>query len=182
MQSQGRSAVFRSIRLAACTLACSIAATSIAADNGKANAKPGKADSRSSAQVCAAKLQGLYGFHCHGSAFNGVVFGPVTFVGIVEGKGNGIYDGHGTLSSSSGSILTHFAGPATFGANCLGHVDYTTNDIVQPDGTVVAHLPPASFDFIGVDGGKEILGAGVAPPGVTGDQVPRLACRLVRVR
>ena len=135
----------------------------VAADNNNSNPSP---------RSCAAKVKGLYGFHCHGSAFNGVVFGPVTFVGTVEGKDNAIYDGHGTLSSSGGSIFTHFAGPATFGANCFGHVDYTTNDIVLPDGTIVAHLPPASFDFIGVDGGDEILGAGVAPPGVTGDFVP----------
>src|SRR5262249_8705485 len=43
-------------------------------------------------------------------------------------------------------------------------------------------IPPISFDFISVDEGGEILGAGVAPLGVTGDYVPRLACRLVGVR
>jgi hypothetical protein len=126
-------------------------------------------------------VKGLYGFQCHGSAFNGVVFGPVTFVGTVEGKDNAIYEGHGTFSSSAGSFSTHVAGAATFGPNCFGHVDYTTNEIVLPNGGVIP-LPTASFDFIGVDGGDEILGTGVAPFGVTGDFVPRLTCRLVRVR
>jgi hypothetical protein len=152
-----------------CVLACS------------ALAAPAAAQDNAAARSCSAKLTGLYGFHCHGSAFNGVAVGPVTFVGTVEGKANDVFDGRGTLTSSAGSILTHFAGPATYGPNCFGHIDYTANDVILPDGTVVARLPPASFDFIGVDGGNEILGAAVAPRGVTGDVVPRLGCRLDKV-
>ena len=159
--------------LAACAVACTLMSLPAWAD--------GAGDG--SAKACSAKLNGRYGFHCHGFAHNGIGFGPVTFVGTVEGRDhNTFFEGRGTLNSSAGSVLTHFAGPATYGANCFGQVDYTTFEIILPDGTVVAPLPPASFQFIGVDGGNEILGTGVAPPGVTGDFVPRLTCRLVRAR
>jgi hypothetical protein len=51
---------------------------------------------------------------------------------------------------------------------------------VLPGGGTIP-LPPATFDFIGVDDNNEVLGSGVAP-GMTGDLVPRLTCRLVRIR
>jgi hypothetical protein len=151
-----------------------MAAAPVAADNSDANAS----------RACAAKVKGLYGFQCHGSAFNGFVFGPVTFVGTVEGHDNGIYEGHGTFSSPTGSLPAHVAGAATFEpSTCFGHIIYTTNDVTFPPPIGLVHLPPAAFDFIGVDGGDEILGTGVAyPPDATGDFVPRLTCRLVRVR
>jgi hypothetical protein len=130
---------------------------------------------------CAAVAAGVYGFQCHGSTFTGARLEPVTFVGTVEGKTNGFYEGYGTFNSSGGSVSTHVAGSATFGRNCFGHVDYTTNEIVLPGGGTVP-LPTASFDFTVVDDGKEILGSGVAPTGITGDLVPRLTCRLVRIQ
>ena len=126
------------------------------------------------------RLKGLYGFQCHGNAFNGVEFDQVTFVGTVEGNAKGFYEGYGTFTSDLGSVDTHIAGQATFGRNCFGRIVYTTNEIVLPGGGTIP-LPPATFDFIAVDDSKEILGTGVAP-GMTGDFVPRLTCRLVRIR
>ena len=124
--------------------------------------------------------RGSYGFQCHGSSFTGTVHEPVTFVGTVDGDGAGTFDGFGTFNSSAGSASTHVRGSGTLSPRCFGHVDYTTNEILLPDGGTV-QLPPVSFDFAVVDGGKEILGTGVAPAGVTGDFVPRLTCRLVRI-
>jgi len=123
----------------------------------------------------------LYGFQCLGSAFTGAKLEPVSFVGTVRGDGKGFFEGFGTFNSSNGSASTHVAGSGTLLPGCFGHVDYTTNEIVLPSGGTVA-LPPISFDFTVVHGGDEILGAGVAPAGITGDVVPRLACRLVRVK
>lgn len=143
-------------------------------------ATPAFADDSRHGRTCAAKAKGLYGFHCHGSAFNGVAFDQVTFVGTVEGDAKGFYEGYGTFNSDQGSFNTHLAGQATFGRNCFGRVVYTTNEILLPGGGTIP-LPAAIFDFIGVDDSNEILGAGVAP-GMTGDAVPRLVCRLVRVR
>lgn len=141
---------------------------------------PALADDSRHGRTCAAKAKGLYGFQCHGNAFNGVEFDQVTFVGTVEGDAKGFYEGYGTFNSDLGSADTHIAGQATFGRNCFGRIVYTTNEIILPGGGTVA-LPPATFDFIAVDDSKEILGTGVAP-GQTGDFVPRLTCRLVRIR
>ena len=141
---------------------------------------PAFADDARHGRTCAAQAKGLYGFHCHGSAFNGVAFDQVTFVGTVEGNAKGFYEGYGTFNSDQGSVDTHIAGQATFGRNCFGRIVYTTNEIVLPGGGTIP-LPPATFDFIAVDDSKEILGSGVAP-GMTGDFVPRLTCRLVRIR
>lgn len=127
-----------------------------------------------------AAARGPYGFNCHGFSFTGATFEPVTFVGTVAGSATGFYDGYGTFNTSGGTIATHFAGQATLdGARCFGRVSYTTFEMLLPGGGTVP-LPPASFDFAVVLGGKELLGTGVAPAGVTGDLVPRLTCRLVR--
>ena len=123
----------------------------------------------------------LYGFQCLGSAFTGTNLEPVSFVGTLRGDGRGFFEGFGTFNSSNGSAATHVAGNGTLLPGCFGHVDYTTNEIVLPGGGS-APLPPISFDYTVVHGGDEILGAGVAPAGITGDVVPRLACRLVRVK
>jgi hypothetical protein len=131
-------------------------------------------------QACIAQAQGPYGFQCHGSAFNGSFFEPVTFVGTVEADRHAVYEGFGTFSSSNGSVSAHVKGQATFGKNCFGRVEYTTNEILLAGGGVIPLLP-VTFDFTVVDGGKEILGTGVAPAGVTGDFVPRLTCRLVKI-
>jgi hypothetical protein len=63
--------------------------------------------------------------------------------------------------------------------SCLGRVSYTTFEIEFAPG-VWQNVGPATFDFVVVDGGKEILGSATAPAG-TGIAVPRRACRLVRV-
>jgi hypothetical protein len=129
---------------------------------------------------CLAQSRGVYGFQCHGSAFSGTIFEPVTFVGTVEASRDGVFEGFGTFNSSDGSVSTHVKGPATFGRNCFGRVEYTTNEILLLGGGTIP-LPPVFFDFTVVDGGKEILGTGVAPVGVVGDLVPRLTCRLVKI-
>jgi len=157
--------------LIACTIASALFAAPTLADDDSRNA---------SGRSCAVKAKGLYGFQCHGSAHNGVAFDQVTFIGTVEGDDKGFYEGYGTFSSDQGSVATHVAGMATFGRNCFGRVVYTTNEILLPGGGTIP-LPPVTFDFIAVDNSKEILGSGVAP-GMTGDFVPRLTCRLVRTR
>ena len=160
--------MFRLPRLFASAIACALFAAPALADDGRHG------------RTCAAQAKGLYGFQCHGNAFNGVEFDQVTFVGTVEGNAKGFYEGYGTFTSDLGSVDTHIAGQATFGRNCFGRIVYTTNEIVLPGGGTIP-LPPATFDFIAVDDSKEILGSGVAP-GMTGDFVPRLTCRLVRIR
>lgn len=160
--------MFRLSSFLASIAACAFFVTPVMAD-----------DSRHS-RTCAAKAKGLYGFQCHGNTFNGVEFDQVTFVGTVEGDAKGFYEGYGTFNSDLGSVDTHLAGQATFGRNCFGRIVYTTNEILLPGGGTIP-LPPTTFDFIAVDDSNEILGAGVAP-GMTGDAVPRLVCRLVRIR
>lgn len=130
--------------------------------------------------ACSIKLtKGLYGFQCHGSSFTGVKLEPVTFIGTVEGDGRGMFEGYGTFNSSNGSADTHVKGPGTLSDRCLGHVEYT-NELLLPGGGTVP-LDPISFDYTVVAGGAEILGTGRGFPGATGDFVPRLTCRLVRV-
>jgi hypothetical protein len=137
------------------------------------------ADDQRSARACAAEAAGSYGVQCHGSTFTGSAFELVTIIGTVKGTRDGFFEGYATFNSSGGSVLTHVAGQATFGPSCFGHIAYTTNEIVLPGGATIP-LPPIFFDFIAVDDGKEILGTGVAPPGMTNEDVPRLTCRLVR--
>jgi hypothetical protein len=144
-------------------------------------ASPFVSAAEDSPQLCALRASGVYGFQCHGSTFTGAAAEPVTFVGTVEGRDDAFYDGTGTFNSSQGSATTHVAGFATFGKNCFGRVVYSTNEILLPGGGKVP-LPPLVIDFVPVNNFNEILGTPVALPGATGDQVPRLTCRLVRIR
>ncbi len=144
-------------------------------------ASPAFSAKEDSPQACALKASGVYGFSCNGSMFTGAVFEPVTFIGTVEGRDDAFYDGFGTFNSSQGSAATHVAGFATFGKNCFGRVVYSTNEILLPGGGKIP-LPPLVIDFVPVNDFNEMLGAPVAAPGVTGDFVPRLVCRLVRIR
>jgi hypothetical protein len=139
-----------------------------------------QSDSDSHGGACNLQIaRGPYGFQCTGLSFTGAMLEPVTFIGTVQADRAGVYEGYGTFNSSLGTIHTHVKGPATLSSNCFGHVDYA-NERILPGGSTEP-LPPVSFDFVVVDGGKEILGTGVAnPPGLTGDLVPRLNCRLVR--
>ena len=132
-------------------------------------------------RFCALKSAGTYGFQCTGSTSlaPGAPAEPVTFIGTVVGRDDGFYEGGGTINSSQGSNRSHVAGYAIFSDNCFGRVTYTTNEIILPDGTKIA-LPPLVIDFVSVNDFNEILGTPVAP-GSTGDAVPRLACRLVRI-
>ena len=132
------------------------------------------------AGACALKAQGVYGFQCHGTASTGGAAEPVTFVGTVEGRYDGFFEGYGTFNSSQGTAPTHVAGFATFGPNCFGRIAYTTNEIVLPGGVTIP-LAPLVIDFVPVNNFNEILGTPVAAPGVNGDAVPRMVCRLVRI-
>ena len=162
--------------IAAATLTVAIAALGIS------SIVPVKADDdERKPPACSLKLtKGLYGFQCHGSAFTGVKLEPVTFIGTVEGNGRGLFEGYGTFNSSNGSANTHVKGPGTLSDRCFGHVEYT-NELLLPGGGAVP-LDPISFDYTVVSGGDEILGTGRGFPGATGDFVPRLTCRLVRIK
>ncbi|HEY1326569.1 MAG TPA: hypothetical protein VGI14_06490 [Casimicrobiaceae bacterium] len=139
------------------------------------------ADHDGNGRSCAAKAAGTYGFQCQGSIAlaPAAPLEPVTFGGLVTCNQSASCAGYGTLNSSLGSNHVDFAGTATFDDNCFGRVAYTKYDITVPGGTISA--APAYFDFIAVDNSAEVLGVGVAP-GSSGNAVPRLACRLVRVR
>ena len=136
------------------------------------------ADSGGSVQrSCAQKTNASYGFVCSGNANVGAGFEPVTFVGTVSGSESGVFEGTGVLNSGLGSIPVHAVGPAIFrDRTCFGHIQYQQNIVGGPS------LPPLDIDFATVDGGFEILGATSALPGVSGNAVPRLTCRLVKVK
>lgn len=139
------------------------------------------AESPNSVQrYCSAKTNAAYGFQCTGYSNVGAGLEPVSFVGTVAGSETGYFDGFGTFSSSLGSNRTHAKGQATFQDRaCFGHIQYQ-QFLVLPSGEVP--LPPLDIDFATVDGGFETLGTPVAVMGVTGAGVPRMACRLVRIR
>jgi hypothetical protein len=127
------------------------------------------------------RTEGAYGFTCAGSLNLGQGLVPVGAVGVVSGDGKGGFGGRGTLSTPLGSVPWRFNGAATMDADCFGRVSYDVNEIEAPPASGNwTKLPPALFDFAVVDDGSEILGSAVLPAG-TGDAVPRLTCRLVRV-
>lgn len=135
----------------------------------------------SNGHSCIAEAKGFYGFQCHGSVSNGAGgLEPATFVGTVEGDRNAVYEGHGQFNSGAGSVFTHFVGKASFGDKCFGHIQYDI-EILSGAGSPIP-LPPIAFDFITVDGGREILGTGAPVSRMAqGDAVPRLTCRLVKI-
>jgi hypothetical protein len=148
-----------------------------------------EARSTGGSKACSfANTEGLYGFTCSGfyprTDATGAIVGqqPIGVVGVLHGDGRGHYSADATLSSDYGSLPWRLEGDATLDAkrNCLGRVVYTTNQLTLDSGYVL-NLPPATFDFAVVGGGEEILGSATAP-GLFGDAVPRLACRLVRVQ
>lgn len=153
----------------------------VRADSADSNAVNAAASSPPAAPCQLEMTHAEYGFQCLGSSSSGSTLEPVSFVGTVSGDGHGFFEAFGTFNSSNGSLPLHLAGRGTLLQRCFGHVDYTTTEIQLPNGGTVP-LPPISFDYAVVHGGDELMGAGVAPAGVTGDPVPRLACRLVRVR
>lgn len=142
------------------------------------------ADGPSSVQsTCAARTKGPYGFQCQGQAqvLPGLGLEPVTLVGTVAGSSSGRFDGRGTFSSSLGTLRQHLVGDARFqDRSCFGHIRYRVW-LMLPDGSDGPELPPLDIDFTTVAGGFEILGTPNAP-GATGADVPRLSCRLVKVR
>jgi hypothetical protein len=160
----------RLISLACCAVTIALSAPALAA-----------APDEFSPQACAVKIAGVYGFQCQGSASTGGALEPVTFIGTVEGRDDGFYEGYGTFNSSQGSVATHVAGFATIGKNCFGRIVYSTNEILLPGGATVP-LPPLVIDFVPVNNFSEVLGMLIAAPGVQGDLVPREVCRLVRIR
>ena len=129
--------------------------------------------------------EALYGFNCTGffppTTPGSAALQPIGFVGFVRGDGRGRFFGDATVSLDFGSLPARLDGQATLDPNrsCLGRVEYTTFEIEFAPG-VWQNVGPATFDFVVVGGGKEILGSATAPTG-TGIAVPRMACRLVRV-
>ena len=137
---------------------------------------------RSTQQTCSARTNAAYGFQCSGYSNVGAGLEAVTFIGTVSGSETGVFDAVGTFSSSLGSNRTHAVGQATFvDKTCFGHIQYQ-QFLVLPDGTEIDLHAPLDIDFATVDNGFEILGTPVALPGVTGAGVPRMACRLVKIK
>ena len=129
-------------------------------------------------RYCAHKTDRTYGFVCQGFAevVPGLGLEPITQVGVVRGSPTGIFDGHGTLSASIGSVRQHLRGQAIFqDRTCFGHIQYRVW-VALPNGDG-PELPRLDIDFTVVEGGEEIWGA---PNnfGGTGAAVPRLTCRL----
>jgi hypothetical protein len=129
--------------------------------------------------------EGLYGFNCSGffppTTPGSTALQPIGFVGFVRGDGAGRFFGDATVSLDFGSLPVRLDGQATLdpARSCLGRVEYTTFEIEFAPG-VWQNVGPATFDFVVVANGKEILGSATAPNG-TGIAVPRMACRLVKV-
>ncbi len=145
---------------------------------------PASADDHSGAQTsCAARTSQAYGFQCQGQAqlVPSVGLEPITLVGTVTGSHSGIFDGYATLNSGSfGSLREHLRGNAVFqDRTCFGHIQYKV--WVALAGGNGPELPPLDIDFTVVAGGDEILGAPTGY-GVYGPAVPRLTCRLVKIR
>ena len=162
------------IRIVRCTVSLTLAGGPVAA----------LAVGGSSAQhFCSVKTNNWYGFQCQGYSNVGAGLEPVTFVGTVAGSNTGVFDGYGTFSSSLGSSRQHAVGQAIFqDKSCFGHIQYQIK-LVLPDGSELdVGIPPLDIDFTVVNGGFEILGTPVALPGVTGDAVPRMSCRLVNTQ
>lgn len=161
-------------RLKACAMALTLGAAPVAA----------MADGQRSVQsVCAEKTEATYGFQCQGQAqvIPGLGLEPVTLVGTVAGSDAGIFDGRGSFNSSLGSLRQHLVGHADFqDKTCFGHIKYRVF-LILPNGNDGPELPPLDIDFATVNGGSEILGTPNAP-GASGAAVPRLSCRLVKVR
>ena len=130
--------------------------------------------------ACAARNKGPYGFQCQGFVNVGAGLEAVTFLGTVRGSNAGVFNGSGVFNSSLGSARQRVTGQATFeNRSCVGRITYQV--FLQTPGGEVP-LPDLDIAFVPVAGGLETLGVPVAPPGVTGDAVPRMACRLVRLQ
>lgn len=128
------------------------------------------------------RTRGVYGFQCTGSLNMGQGLVPATLVGVVTGDGRGGFAGRGTANSPLGSLPQRLSGRATQDAGCFGRVTYDVNQLEVPPGSGNwIDLPPLVIDFAVVNGGGEILGAPISLAG-NGDDVPRLTCRLVKVR
>ena len=133
---------------------------------------------------CSAKTQATYGFQCHGWATVGPAgLEPATFGGSVTGSSSGVFEGIGYLNTSLGRLKQHFIGQALFTDRaCTGNISYRVW-LVLPDGSDGPELPPLYVDFTTVKNGDEILGVPSNPtPGASGAAVPRLNCRLVKVK
>jgi hypothetical protein len=130
--------------------------------------------------------EGLYGFNCTGffppTTPGATALQPIGFVGYVRSDGRGRFFGPATVSLDFGSLPARVDGIATLDPEreCLGRVVYDTFEIEFAPG-VRQNVGPATFDFAVVDNGKEILGSATAPS-ATGSAVPRMACRLVKVK
>lgn len=102
--------------------------------------------------------QGTYGYSCNGVAPNPAddfKVEPFAAYGVVTGDGNGQWNGQGKVSFN-GVVLpwihnTRPDAPATVNADCSGSVTYE----VSVAGSAV---PDSHFEFVIVDGGREVKG------------------------
>jgi hypothetical protein len=115
-------------------------------------------------QICTSKSgRGAYGYSCTGVAPNpttGFQVEPFAAYGVVTGDGNGQWNGHGQVSFN-GTVLpwthnTRQSEPATVRPDCTGSVTYGVT-------VAGASVPGAHFEFVIVDGGREIKGFPVDP-------------------
>jgi hypothetical protein len=131
---------------------------------------------------CSNKTKDTYGFVCHGFAQVIPMAGlePIALVGTVTGSPTGVFEGYATLTASIGTVREHVRGQAVFqDSTCFGHIQYRVW-IALPSGDG-PELPPLDIDFATVSGGEEILGS-PNNPGASGADVPRINCRLVKVK
>jgi hypothetical protein len=90
--------MFHFAHFSMCALAFVGLALPLAGDSDRQPLAAEVAGQNSPARSCAAKVAGLYGFQCYGSAAPVGVLEPVTFIGTVKGTEDGFYEGYGTFS------------------------------------------------------------------------------------
>src|SRR6185295_17364970 len=84
-------------------------------------------DQGSVQRQCSQRTDTTYGYVCNGFAevVPGLGLEPATLVGVVRGSPTGIFEGHGTLSASIGSVRQNLSGQAIFqNQTCFGHIQY----------------------------------------------------------
>ena len=150
-----------------------------------AGGSPARSEGRPGRTCSFRNTEGLYGYNCTGffppTTPGSSALQPIGFVGFVRGDGAGHFSGPATVSLDFGSLPARLDGQATLdpARDCLGRVVYTTFEIEFAPG-FWQNVGPATFDFVVVANGDEILGSATAPT-ATGSAVPRMACRLVKI-
>jgi hypothetical protein len=107
--------------------------------------------------------KGRYGYACSGVAANpysGFSMQPFAAYGVVTGDGKGQWNGQGKVSFN-GTVVpwthnTRANDPAVVNPDCSGSVTYQATVDGSP-------IPDVHFEFVIVDGGREIKGFPVDP-------------------